>query len=59
MPAADAGFKIAARVSGKELATIAGVSCDWWEPAVSDVQTTERLADRVFQPALAESVYRK
>jgi hypothetical protein len=49
MPAADAGFKIAARVSGRQLATIAGVSCDSWAPAVSEVQTTERLADRVFK----------
>ena len=49
MPAADAGFKIAARVSGRQLAAMAGVSCDLWAPAVSEVQTTERLADRVFQ----------
>ena len=49
MPAADAGFKIAARVSGRQLAAMAGVPCDWWVPAVSEVQTTERLADRVFQ----------
>jgi hypothetical protein len=49
MLAADAGFKIAARVSGKELAAVAGVACDSWAPAVSEVQTTERLADRVFQ----------
>src|SRR5438132_5523669 len=49
MPAADAGFKIAARVSGRQLAAMAGVACDSWAPAVSEVQTTERLADRVFQ----------
>jgi hypothetical protein len=49
MPASDAGFKIAARASGRELAAIAGVACDSWAPAVSEVQTTERLADRVFQ----------
>jgi hypothetical protein len=49
MPAADAGFKIAARVSGRQLAEVAGVACDGWAPAVSEVQTTERLADRVFQ----------
>src|SRR5438477_10207686 len=48
MPAADAGFKIAARVSGRQLAAMGGVSCDW-APAVSEVQTTERLADRVFR----------
>src|SRR5438309_9592660 len=49
MPAADAAFKIAARVSGRQLAAMAGVPCDWWAPAVSEVQTTERLADRVFR----------
>src|SRR6202043_973091 len=49
MPASDAGFKIAARVSGKQLAAMAGVPCDGWASAVSEVQTTERLADRVFQ----------
>ena len=49
MPAADAAFKIAARVSGRQMAEMAGEPCDWWAPAVSEVQTTERLADRVFQ----------
>jgi predicted transposase YdaD len=49
MAAPDAGFKIAARVSGRQLAALAGVTCDAWAPAVSEVQTTERLADRVFQ----------
>jgi hypothetical protein len=49
MPAADAGFKIAARVSGRQLAKMAGVTCDWWAPIVSEVQTTERLADRAFR----------
>src|SRR5215470_4715400 len=47
MPAADAG--LAARLSGRQLAAVGGVRCDRWTPAVSDVQTTERLADRVFQ----------
>jgi hypothetical protein len=54
MPASDAGFKIAARVSGRQLAAVAGVPCDWWAPAVSEVQTTERLADRVFQARRGE-----
>jgi hypothetical protein len=49
MPVYDAGFKIAARISGKQMATIAGVHSDQWEPIVSEVQTTERLADRVFR----------
>jgi hypothetical protein len=49
MPAADVGFKIAARISGRQLADVAGVPCDSWAPVVSEVQTTERLADRVFQ----------
>ena len=47
MPVYDAGFKIAARVSGQHLAALAGVRSDHWEPIVSEVQTTERLADRV------------
>ena len=49
MPVYDAGFKIAARVSGQQLAALAGVPSDRWEPIVSEVQTTERLADRVFR----------
>jgi hypothetical protein len=49
MPAYDSGFKIAARVSGRQLAAIAGVVSDQWEPIVSEIQTTERLADRVFR----------
>jgi hypothetical protein len=48
MPALDSGFKIAARVSGRQLATLADVQCDQWTPIVSEVQTAERLADRVF-----------
>jgi hypothetical protein len=49
MPASDAGFKIAARISGWQLATLAGVRSDQWRPIVSEVQTAERLADRVFR----------
>src|SRR5437660_11241641 len=49
MPASDSGFKIAARVSGQQLATLAGVRSDRWTPLVSEVQTAERLADRVFR----------
>jgi hypothetical protein len=49
MPLADSGFKIAARASGRHLATLAGVRSDQWTPLVSEVQTAERLADRVFR----------
>jgi hypothetical protein len=49
MPASDSGFKIAARVSGQQLATFAGVVSDQWTPIVSEVQTAERLGDRVFR----------
>src|SRR6516225_43242 len=49
MPAADSGFKIAARVSGQQLAALADVQTDQWTPIVSEVQTAERLADRVFR----------
>jgi hypothetical protein len=49
VPASDAGFKIVARAAGRQLAALAGVACDQWAPTVSEVQTAERLADRVFQ----------
>lgn len=49
MPAADSGFKIAARISGRELAEVAMIQVDEWRPAVSEVQTTERFADRAFR----------
>jgi hypothetical protein len=49
MPAYDTGFKIVARAAGRQLAVLAGVSCDQWTPIVSEVQTAERLADRVFR----------
>jgi hypothetical protein len=49
MPAYDAGFKIVARAAGQELAVLAGVACERWTPIVSEVQTAERLADRVFR----------
>jgi predicted transposase YdaD len=49
MPAYDVGFKIVARTAGQQLAGLAGVSADQWTPIVSEVQTAERLADRVFR----------
>jgi hypothetical protein len=49
MPAYDAGFKIVARAAGQQLAVLAGVSSDQWTPIVSEVQTAERLGDRVFR----------
>jgi hypothetical protein len=49
MPAYDTGFKIVARAAGQQLAVLAGVACDQWTPIVSEVQTAERPADRVFR----------
>lgn len=49
MPVSDTGFKIAARVSGRELAEVARLSCSRWQPMVSEVQVTERFADRAFR----------
>jgi hypothetical protein len=48
MPAHDVGFKIVARAAGQHLAALAGVASDQWTPIVSEMQTAERLADRVF-----------
>ncbi len=48
MQDSDRGFKEVARRVGRELARIAGVECDRWRPLVSEVQTTERFADRAF-----------
>jgi hypothetical protein len=48
MQDSDRGFKEVARRVGRELARMAGVECDRWRPLVSEVQTTERFADRAF-----------
>lgn len=45
----DSGFKIVARTAGRALAEVAGFSCARWTSIVSEVQTTERLADRAFR----------
>src|SRR5437899_2343452 len=45
----DAGFKIAAHHSGRGLTQQAGIPTDKWEPIGDTLQTTERLADRVFR----------
>jgi hypothetical protein len=49
MPVSDTGFKIAARTSGRDLAELARLSCSRWQPVVSEVQVTERFADRAFR----------
>lgn len=49
MPVYDSGFKIAAHTSAPELAEVAGLSCSHWRPIVSEVQVTERFADRAFR----------
>src|SRR2546423_919156 len=49
MPDFDRGFKEVARRAGRQLARMAGVLCDRWEPLVSEVQTAERFADRAFR----------
>jgi hypothetical protein len=48
MPAFDVGFKIVARDAGRRLPEVAGLAVDHWWPLVSEVQTTERFADRAF-----------
>jgi hypothetical protein len=45
----DAGFKIVARHAGRGLTRMAGIACQQWEPVGDTLQTTERLADRVFR----------
>jgi len=49
MPDYDAGFKIVARESGRELAELGDVVCDAWEPVTGEVHAAERLADRAFR----------
>jgi hypothetical protein len=49
MPRYDTGFKIVARTAGRQLAVLGGRNCTQWTPLVSEVQTAERLADRVFR----------
>jgi hypothetical protein len=51
MPSFDRGFKIIARVAGRQLAGLAHVACTAWRPIVSEVQAVERLADRAFRAA--------
>lgn len=48
MPDFDRGFKTAAHVSGRQLARLARLSCTRWAPIVSEVQMSERFADRAF-----------
>lgn len=48
MPDYDAGFKIVARVSGRQVSRLGGVEPQAWEPLGGDVQAAERLADRAF-----------
>jgi hypothetical protein len=52
VPDYDAGFKIVARHAGRDLARLAGFDCDAWQPLTGEVQTTERLADRVFHASI-------
>jgi hypothetical protein len=49
MPDYDIGFKIVARMAGRELAELGGIHCQHWEPIGGEVQATERLADRAFR----------
>ncbi len=49
MPDYDAGFKIVAHRAGRQLAALAGVQCQHWQPIGGEVQATERLADRAFR----------
>jgi hypothetical protein len=45
----DAGFKIVAHHAGRGLTRMAGIAVDQWEGVGDTLQTTERLADRVFR----------
>src|SRR6516164_8930926 len=45
----DRGFKIVAHHAGRGLTRVAGISVDQWEAVGDTLQTTERLADRVFR----------
>jgi hypothetical protein len=49
MPAYDSGYKIVTRDAGRQLTEVAGFPVDAWSPVVSEVQTTERFADRAFR----------
>src|SRR2546422_77957 len=49
MPDYDAGFKIVAHAAGRQLAELAGIRCQQWEPISGEVHATERLADRAFR----------
>src|SRR5438105_3550214 len=49
MPVFDSGFKIVTRDAGRRLAEVAEFPVDAWSPIVSEVQTTERFADRAFR----------
>ncbi len=44
----DRGFKFVTRFAGRQLANLAGLPVDSWRPITSEVQTTERIADRAF-----------
>jgi hypothetical protein len=37
------------RRAGRQLARLAGIDCDRWQPILSEVQTAERFADRAFR----------
>ncbi len=49
MPDYDRGFKTVTHVSARELAQVAGISCSRLTPIVSEIQMSERLADRAFR----------
>jgi hypothetical protein len=44
----DRGFKAAAHASGRQLARLADLSCTSWKPITSEMQFSERFADRAF-----------
>jgi hypothetical protein len=48
MPVFDSGFKIVTRNAGRQLTEMGGVAVDDLTPVLSEVQTTERFADRAF-----------
>jgi hypothetical protein len=48
MPDFDRGFKIVAREAGRQLARLANLSCTRWASVTSEMQFSERFADRAF-----------
>ncbi len=49
MPDFDRGFKAVTHDAARQLARLAGLSCTGWRSVVSEMQLSERFADRAFR----------